>query len=70
MMDHVYGRRRRLLYRALLIGVVGFGLFVLIPSYLFHLIEGWTYGEAVYYCFITLFTVGFGDFIPGYATSM
>lgn len=27
--------------------------------------EGWTYSEAIYYCFITLSTVGFGDFVAG-----
>uniref|UniRef100_A0AAY4AJ75 Potassium channel domain-containing protein n=1 Tax=Denticeps clupeoides TaxID=299321 RepID=A0AAY4AJ75_9TELE len=25
--------------------------------------EGWTYTESVYYCFITLSTIGFGDFV-------
>lgn len=28
-------------------------------------VESWTYGESIYFCFVTLTTVGFGDFIPG-----
>ncbi|XP_052106676.1 potassium channel subfamily K member 2-like [Mytilus californianus] len=39
------------------------GLLTLLPALVFHLIEDWTYGESVYYCFITLFTIGFGDFV-------
>ncbi|OAP55913.1 hypothetical protein AYL99_10065 [Fonsecaea erecta] len=27
-------------------------------------IEGWTYPDAVYYCDVTILTVGFGDFYP------
>lgn len=46
----------------ILVGVV---LFLLIPGLCFMLVENWTYGEAVYYCFITLTTIGFGDFVAG-----
>lgn len=47
-----------------LLSVVGLVFFIFIPSRIFNAIEGWTYGEAVYYCFVTLTTVGFGDFVP------
>ena len=49
--------------------ILGLLLFVFIPSIIFSDIEGWTYGESVYYCFVTLTTVGFGDFVPARATS-
>jgi len=40
-------------------------LFMLIPSIPFHFNEGWQYPDAVYYTFITLTTIGFGDFVVG-----
>ncbi|CAD5125777.1 DgyrCDS13987 [Dimorphilus gyrociliatus] len=45
--------------------------FMLIVTYvvggavLFSLLEGWSYIESSYFCFITLTTIGFGDFVPG-----
>ena len=44
---------------------VGLGLFIFIPASIFVAVEGWDYHEAWYYCFITLTTVGFGDFVAG-----
>ncbi|XP_071137594.1 potassium channel subfamily K member 2-like isoform X1 [Mytilus galloprovincialis] len=40
-------------------------LLILIPSAIFYTIEGWTYGEAIYYSLITFTTIGFGDFVVG-----
>ncbi|KAM4770827.1 potassium channel subfamily K member 17 [Rhinophrynus dorsalis] len=47
---------------ALLIGLL---LFLLLPPLLFSSIEGWTYEEGFYYAFITLSTIGFGDYVIG-----
>ena len=44
---------------------IGMSMFIVIPAIIFQAVEGWTYHEAWYYCFITLTTVGFGDFVPG-----
>jgi hypothetical protein len=33
----------------------------LIGAAVFYATEGWTYGEALYFAFITLATIGYGD---------
>ncbi|KAJ1148083.1 hypothetical protein NDU88_000924 [Pleurodeles waltl] len=47
---------------ALLTGLL---LFLLLPPLMFTSMEGWTYDEAVYFAFITLSTIGFGDYVIG-----
>lgn len=39
-------------------------LLIFLPSCLFTYFEGWDYSVSVYYSFVTLSTIGFGDFIP------
>ncbi|XP_071325092.1 potassium channel subfamily K member 5-like [Trachinotus anak] len=43
------------------------GLFVhlLIPPFVFMSLEDWSYLEGIYFSFITLTTVGFGDYVAG-----
>ncbi|XP_040207770.1 potassium channel subfamily K member 17 [Rana temporaria] len=43
----------------------GLLLFFLLPPILFQWMEGWTYEEGFYYSFITLSTIGFGDYVIG-----
>jgi len=45
--------------------IIGFIIFMLMASLLFWGVEKWTYADALYYTFITLTTIGFGDFVPG-----
>ncbi|KAK2113662.1 Potassium channel sub K member 17 [Saguinus oedipus] len=45
---------------ALLSGLL---LFLLLPPLLFSHMEGWSYMEGFYFSFITLSTVGFGDYV-------
>jgi len=37
---------------------------VIFPAFGFQAFEEWTYFESVYFCFVTLTTIGFGDFVP------
>lgn len=43
----------------------GFIVFIFFPAILFTHYEGWTYDESVYYAFVTLTTIGFGDLVAG-----
>ncbi|XP_024939884.1 uncharacterized protein LOC107266845 isoform X2 [Cephus cinctus] len=45
--------------------IPGFVMFIFFPAFLFSHYEGWSYDEAVYYAFVTLTTIGFGDYVAG-----
>ncbi|KAK6488675.1 potassium channel subfamily K member 16-like [Huso huso] len=45
--------------------ILGTLLFLVFPPVVFSYVEGWTYGEGFYYAFITLSTIGFGDYVVG-----
>ncbi|OPL21514.1 potassium 10 channel subfamily k member, partial [Mytilus galloprovincialis] len=51
------------LIKHIVLNVFVVGLLTSLPALVFHQIEDWTYWESLYYCFITLFTIGFGDFV-------
>jgi potassium channel subfamily K protein 1 len=38
---------------------------MLIPAAIYSSIEGWSYVNSFYYCFISVSTVGLGDYVPG-----
>lgn len=51
--------------KALIIPLTGFILLVFIPAGIFTATEDWSYAESLYYCVITLTTIGFGDYVIG-----
>ena len=53
------------LINAAVIVLTGMVVMFLLPSVVFHLVEDWSYGRALYYSFITLSTIGFGDDVAG-----
>jgi len=55
---------RRLLYIKLGLAWALFFIFWTIGSLIFSKTEGWTYGSAMYFCFIAFTTIGYGDLAP------
>lgn len=41
------------------------GWYVFFGALLFGVLEGWDWMQSAYYCFVTISTIGFGDFVPG-----
>ncbi|KAF0293601.1 TWiK family of potassium channels protein 7 [Amphibalanus amphitrite] len=40
-------------------------LYIAVGGGLFLLLEDWPFFESFYFCFVTMTTIGFGDFVPG-----
>ncbi|KAG7245508.1 hypothetical protein CRUP_007790, partial [Coryphaenoides rupestris] len=50
---------------ALLLALLALCFFVA-PAFVFSAVEGsWTFLDATYFCFMSLYTVGLGDYVPG-----
>ena len=39
--------------------------YIIFGAVLFAAWEGWNYMDGAYFCFTSLMTIGFGDFVPG-----
>ncbi|XP_071807964.1 potassium channel subfamily K member 10-like isoform X2 [Asterias amurensis] len=50
---------------SILLLATGILLFMMIPAAIISRIEGWDFSNSFYYTFITLSTIGFGDFVIG-----
>uniref|UniRef100_A0A3B4AVG3 Potassium channel domain-containing protein n=1 Tax=Periophthalmus magnuspinnatus TaxID=409849 RepID=A0A3B4AVG3_9GOBI len=54
------------LIHATCLGILLTLLFLIIPSWIFVTMEkDWNFLESVYFCFISLTTIGLGDYVPG-----
>ncbi|KAG5260686.1 hypothetical protein AALO_G00295290 [Alosa alosa] len=57
--------RAALIYACILAGATGV-VFFLLPAVVLSLLErDWNFLEALYFCFISLSTIGLGDYLPG-----
>lgn len=51
---------------ALLLGLITVTCFFFIPAAVFSIMEeDWNFLESFYFCFISLSTIGLGDYVPG-----
>ena len=56
----------KITFQVLIYLILGPLLFILVPALvLIHIEVEWSYLEAIYFSFITLTTIGFGDLVPG-----
>lgn len=62
----VYNREtEKLEIKAAMIAFCLLTIMIVIPAIGFSDLENWSYLESVYFCFVTLSTIGFGYFVPG-----
>ncbi|CDI97055.1 potassium channel subfamily K [Echinococcus multilocularis] len=60
---------RARLFHLIMVVILVFVLILFVPAYVFMQLEpDWSYLDSVYFCFISLTTIGFGDFVPGRGT--
>ncbi|XP_014239891.1 open rectifier potassium channel protein 1 [Cimex lectularius] len=66
--NHVYVSKINLLLDILIYLIPGMVIFIIAPTFLFQYFENWTFCESIYYAFVTLTTIGFGDLVAGQST--
>lgn len=65
-LKHLYESFNIRVLHLMFIGILLFLLFMVFPAMIFSkLEEDWNFLDAIYYCFISLTTIGLGDYIPG-----
>ncbi|ALC48384.1 Ork1 [Drosophila busckii] len=49
--------------------IPGIGLFLLLPAWVFTYFESWPYSISLYYSYVTMSTIGFGDYVPTFGAN-
>ena len=57
-------RKMNLIGQITLYLLPGLVFFIFLPATLFTYFEDWDYTISIYYAFVTLTTIGFGDYVP------
>ncbi|CAF1148851.1 unnamed protein product [Rotaria sp. Silwood1] len=61
--DDIWSRMEsRVPFGAVILIIIGY---TCLGAFMFNRFEGWTMTQSVYFCYITLATIGFGDYVPG-----
>lgn len=59
-------RRIGMIFQIILWLIPGIIFLIFVPAIAFTYFEGWPYSVSVYFAFVTLTTIGFGDYAPTY----
>ncbi|XP_075232450.1 uncharacterized protein LOC142330870 [Lycorma delicatula] len=62
---HHFETRLSLIMDIIMYLIPGIVFFIIIPSGAFVYFEGWSFDESIYYAFVTLTTIGYGDYVAG-----
>lgn len=60
-----YESRMEMTIDIILYLIPGIFLFIFVPSVILVYFEGWTFDESIYFAFVTLTTIGYGDLVAG-----
>lgn len=67
--SHYVPRKFNFIGQIVLYLIPGIVIFIFVPACIFKYFEKWPYDVAVYYAFVTLTTIGFGDYTTTFEKS-
>lgn len=64
MEESTYDYECKLLVHQLFFAIIIFSIFWTFTAGIFSVLQGWSYSESLYFCYIAFSTIGYGDHIP------
>jgi len=64
VLENVFGAKMNTIRRQMLVLWSLLVFFLVAGAVVYSMLEPWTYLQSLYFCFVTLTTIGFGDFLP------